>query len=412
MSNHPSNQENPVFSLSINENLLIFVLALVQFTHIIDFMIIMPLGNQFMETFDISPQQFSWIVSSYAGAAFISGLISALFIDRFDRKDALLILYIGFTIGTFACSFASNYLFFLIARAFTGFFGGIIAALILSIVADVIPFERRASAMGIVMTAFSVASIAGVPLGLFLAAEFGWRIPFLSLGGLAAITCLLIYFFIPQINFHLQSSKKKTAFFQSYINIFQDLNQIKALSFTFILMLGHFTIIPFIAPYMQSNIGFSDYEITYIYMLGGIFSVICLPLFGRLADRFGSIKIFTVSSCFAIFSIYAITNLDTHSILLALTVTSSFFIVASGRSVPATTLVTSVVKAENRGSFMTIRSSLNELGLAISSAIAGAIIVEDSSGELIQYNYVGYITIVMSIIAIFLARQLKIVDKN
>ena len=156
-----------------NEPLLIFILAVIQFTHIIDFMIMMPLGKQFMELYDITPQQFSMLVSSYAFSAFVAGLIGALYIDRFDRRHALLVLYIGFTTGTFVCAMAPSYEIFLAARAFTGAFGGTLGALILAVVGDVVPFDRRGAAIGKVMIAFSVAAIAGVPAGIYLAGNYG-----------------------------------------------------------------------------------------------------------------------------------------------------------------------------------------------------------------------------------------------
>lgn len=394
-----------------NEKLLLLILAIIQFTHIIDFMIIMPLGAQLMEIFAISPQQFSLIVSSYAGSAFVMGLLSALFIDRFDRKTAILVLYIGFTIGTLACSFADSYYFFLLARSFTGAFGGILAALVLSIIGDVIPFERRAQATGTVMTAFSAASVVGVPAGLYLAAEFGWRMPFVVVGVVAAVVSVMIYFVAPSMRKHLESGKVQRSKLKIITNITTDPNQLRALAFNLILILGHFSIIPFIAPYMQLNIGFSDYQITYIYIIGGLLTVFLLPFFGKLSDKFGNPQIFTIASIGALVSIFMITNLPPVSIPLALVVTSSFFVVASGRTVPATTLVTSVVKPESRGSFMSVRSSLVELGLAVSSALAGMVIAEDPvTGQLLNYQYVGYFAMGASLIAIFMVWRLRAIN--
>jgi MFS transporter, DHA1 family, inner membrane transport protein len=189
-----------------------------------------------------------------------------------------------------------------------------------------------------------------------------------------------------------------------------DPNQLRALLFSLVLMLGHFTIIPFIAPYMQLNIGFTSREVALLYAIGGAVTVICLPLFGRLADRFGHILIFTLASILALFSIFAITNLPPVILPLALLTTASFFLVASGRNVPATTLVTSVVKPENRGSFMSIRASINEAGLALSSFIAGMIVIENPDGTLGHYQYAGYFAIIMSVFAIILARKLKTVS--
>ncbi len=398
---------NAILSMR-KEAILLFILAVAQFTHIIDFMIVMPLGAQFMEIFDISPRQFSWIVSSYAISACVAGLLGAMYLDRYDRKVALLFCYVGFTLGTFACSMADSFEMLLLSRSFTGMFGGVLGALVLAIVADAVPLERRGKAMGLIMTAFSVASVIGVPTGLWLAASFGWRMPFMVVGGVACLTILAILRWVPALRGHLQREESVRSGMFVLSSILHDRNQLRALLFTIILMFGHFTIIPFIAPYMQLNVGFSEFQITYIYLIGGVLSAILLPYFGQLADRIGHIKVFTVSSVLALFSIYAITNLPVVPIALALVVTSSFFVVASGRNVPATTMITAVVKPESRAGFMSIRSSANELALFISSFVAGMIVEERTDGGLLNYQYVGYIAIAMSILAIGIARQLKL----
>ncbi len=393
-----------------NEKFLLLLLALVQFAHIIDFMIIMPLGAQFMDIFQISPQQFSLIVSSYALSAFVMSLLGALFIDRFDRKKILLNLFIGFALGTIACSMATGYLSFLAARCLTGAFGGMLSALVLSIVADSVPFERRSSAMGIIMTAFSVASVVGVPTGIFLAAEFSWRMPFAAVGFLALFGCILIYKYIPSMTGHFNTEKGVSSPWSVIANIAKNKNQRSALLFSTALMLGHFTIIPFIAPYMQLNIGFSDHQVAYIYLAGGTLTVFLLPLFGKIADKVGNAQVFTVASFFALFSIWVLTNLGTVSIVLALVVTSSYFVVSSGRSVPATTMVTSVVSPESRGGFMSVRSSVNQLALGLASLISGSIVVKNSSGTLDNYEYAGYVAIIMSLVAVGIAWRLKLND--
>lgn len=386
---------------------MLLLLAVIQFSDIMDFMIIMPLGPQFMRLFDINPQQFSMIVSIYAASAFVMSLFSAAFVDRFDRKVALLVVYIGFTVGTLLCSVANGYYLFLAARAVTGAFGGLLGALVLAVVSDTVPFERRASAMGMVMTAFSVASVAGVPTGVFLAAQFSWRAPFLVIGGFAILVIIGIIFLLPSMNGHKQSGVRHPTVPEIFGDILRDGNQMRALLFSIVLMLGHFSIIPFIAPYMQLNIGFSDHQISYIYLTGGLLSVFVLPLVGRMADRRGNFKIFALASLFALFAIYMITNLPAVPILIALLATSSFFVAAGGRNVPATTMVTSVVSPERRGSFMSVRASANELGLALASFIAGLIVTRNPNGSLAHYNRVGYFAIGMSIVAVYLASRLK-----
>lgn len=404
------------------EKQLLLILAVIQFFHIIDFMIIMPLGKTLMAVFDITAGQFSRIVSVYAGMAFLGGLISTAYIDRFDRRTALIFLFAGFILGTLACAFATSYPFFLLARGLAGAFGGTLGALILAIIGDVVPLERRSTAMGWVMTAFSAASVIGVPAGIFIAADYGWQLPFIVIALLSFLFLLAIPFIVPPLRghllparpqgaveaeiSHLQQTQRPSAF-QAFANIFEDPNQRAALLFTMVLMLGHFTIIPFIAPYMQLNVGFGDKQVGLIYAVGGALTVVLLPLFGKLADRFGRLEVFTIASVLALFSIYAITNLGPVSIPIALLVTSSFFVVASGRNVPATTLITSVVRPQSRGSFMSIRQSFNELALFMSSFLAGLIIVEDEAGRLVNYELVGYFAIFMSLVAVLVARRIK-----
>ncbi|MFK7949191.1 MAG: MFS transporter [Saprospiraceae bacterium] len=394
-----------------NERLLLFILAVIQFTHIIDFMIIMPLGSTLMQTFDISPQQFSLIVSSYAIAAFVTGLISAFFLDKFDRKTALLTGYIGFTIATFACAFSTSYPIFLIMRSLTGVFGGILASLILSIVADAVPLHRRATAMGYIMMAFSTASVVGVPFGLYLAASFSWEVPFLAVGGISVIMIGVTIFKFPAMRQHLETAHERPNALENIIGIFKNPNQLRALGFTMMMMLGHFTIIPFIAPYMIRNVGFSDIDVSYIYLIGGLATFVTLPLFGKLADKHGHKRVFMIMGSLAIIPILLITNLPAVSIVVALMVTTLFFITSSGRSVPATTMVTSVVKSENRAGFMSLRSSANQLALALASIIAGAIVIEDEVTEtLLHYDWVGYLAVGMTIISVWMGSKLIAID--
>lgn len=393
------------------EKFFLLILAITQFAHIIDFVIIMPLGKQLMGIFDITPSQFGRLVSAYAAGSFLTSFFAAGFVDRFDRKQALLFLFIGFTAGTFLCAAATSYTFFIIARFITGAFGGVISALVFSIIGDVIPYERRGSAMGLVLTAFSAASIIGVPAGVTIAAAFGWQMTFVTIGAIGLAVIGLIYKFIPPITGHLLDKDKMASRspITTIANIVKDPNQLLALIFTVVLMLGHFTIIPFIAPYMQFNVGFSDWEVAYVYIAGGILSAILLPIYGKLTDKYGAFNVFIFASTIALFSIYAITNLPPVSVPIALVVTSSFFVASSGRTVPSTTMVTSVVTPEKRGSFMSVRSSFREAGLLLGTLTAGELITENADGTLAGFEVVGYFTIGMSVLAVFLARRLKVV---
>ena len=391
------------------EKLLLFVLACIQFTHIVDFMIIMPLGDTLMKAFSIKPNQFSYIVSSYTFSAGIVGLISAFFIDRFDRKSMLSYCYLGFLIGTFACAIAPTYYFLLAARIFTGAFGGVLGALVLSIIGDVIPLERRSSAMGVVMAAFSAAAVFGVPTGYFIASKFTWHAPFLFLAGLGVVIFFLIYYLIPPLKSHLNKTGIPTNPFTNIANIFRDANQVKALLFMMLLMFGQFTVIPFIAPYMERNVGFDKNQITYIYLVGGFFTIFTSQIIGKLADKFGRFKVFASFALIALIPLFSITNMGETHIALALVATTLFFIVIGGRMIPATTMITAVVAPQNRGSFMSLNSSVQQISSGIAAFVAGIIVTEISSGgKFINYHYVGYIAIVANLLAIILANRLKV----
>lgn len=395
------------------ERILLFILAAALFTHIMDFMIMMPLGPQLMRLFDITPQQFSFLVSSYSFTAGISGFCAAFLIDKFDRKSSLTFIYIGFTIGTLACAFAPSYHILLVTRCMAGAFGGILGALILSIVSDAIPLERRAAGIGLVMAAFSVASVFGVPFGLYLATLFSWHAPFLFLGGLGVVINIFIIAFVPSISGHLEESSRQHPL-KMLKAIFGRRNPLMGLLFTSMLMFGHFTIIPFIAPYMVGNVGFTEQELTYIYLVGGGLTIFTSPMVGRFADKYGRLRVFTIFGILVMIPILIITNLPPVSLWLALIISGLFFIMANGRMVPSTTMVTSVIKPENRGSFMSIRSSVQQISSGLATLVAGSIIAEAPSEinpgakALLNYEYVGYIAIVFSIIAIIIARQLKV----
>ncbi len=396
------------------EKLLLVILASALFSHIMDFMIMMPLGSQFMRLFDITPQQFSFLVSSYTFSAGASGFIAAFLIDRFDRKSALTVVYIGFTIGTLACAFAPSYEVLLITRSLAGAFGGVLGALILSIVSDAIPLERRAAGIGFVMAAFSVASVFGVPFGLYLATLFSWHAPFLFLGGFSVIINILILIYVPSMSGHIAEGNNHQNPLQIIKIIFGRRNPLIGLLFTSVLMLGHFTIIPFIAPYMVGNVGFTEHELTYIYLVGGGLTIFTSPIVGRLADKYGRLQIFTIFGVLVLIPVLIITHLHPVPLWQALIVTGFFFILANGRIVPSTTMVTSVIKPENRGSFMSIRASVQQISSGLAALLAGAMITEapsvinEGAKALVGYERVGYVAVFFSIIAIFVARFLRV----
>ncbi|MEQ8909847.1 MAG: MFS transporter [Vicingaceae bacterium] len=395
-----------------SEKALLYTLAVIQFSHITDFMIIMPLGPQLMQAFSISPAQFALLVSTYTFSAGASGFLGAFFIDRFDRKKALLTMAGGFALGTLSCSIANTYEWLLFARSFTGLFGGLLGALILAIIGDAIPNERRASAMGVVMASFSVASVVGVPLGLFLASLSDWHFPFLVLGILGLITLIPIWRFLPYMSGHIDDCIANPSPIEIVRNVTRNGNQVKALLFGIVIMFSHFSIVPFISPYMVGNVGFSEEQITYIYLIGGALTIFSSPIIGRMADRYGRSKVFAITVLCASVPVFIITNLGESPIYIALIATSLFFIFGAGRMIPSTAMVTSSVKPQNRGSFMSFNSACRQMTNGLAAYLAGLVITTGENGELMHYEYVGYFAIAMGFVSILIGRKLKVVDEK
>lgn len=391
------------------EKFLLFTLAAIQFTNVMDFMIMMPLGPQLMRLFSINPHEFSLIVSSYTFSAGIFGFIGAFFIDKFDRKTALFTIFVGFTLGTLFCGLAQTYWILLFARIFTGMFGGILGALVLAIIGDVIPIERRASAMGIVMAAFSVASVVGVPFGLFLANQFTWQMPFFLLAFLGVVVLAMIFFLVPSMKEHLRKKgSNQISPFQFVMSIRQNRNQLLALAMMVCIMLSQFSYISLLSPFMVSNVGLTEHQITYIYLLGGLATIVSSPLTGKLADKYGKAKIFTIYSFLYMIPLLLITNLSITALWVVLIFTTFNFIVISGRMIPGSTMITATVHPQNRGSFMSINSCVQQLSSGLGAYMAGIIVTKDAvTGQLGNYNFVGYAAFFFVIVAIILANMIK-----
>ncbi len=375
-------------------------------------MLIMPLGDIFISEFNINTQEYSFLVSAYAFAAFLSSLCGMLFLDFFDRKHALQLSYAGFTIGSFLCALSTTYVQLLGFRFFTGLFGGILGAIVLSIVADLFKFKERGWAMGIVMTAFSAASAIGVPFGLFLTDLYGWRIPFYVLGGTGILLSIFILFFFPSLTSHFEMVDRKRKPIQTLGLILKDKNQINALLTGMILVLGHFIIIPFITPYMIRNVGLEQVQIKYIFLIGGLLTIFSAPYIGKLVDRHGVMKIFVIVCLMSFIPTILITHLGQASLYIALIATSLFFIFGSGRFIAPNTLITAAPTQENRGSFMSMKSALQQLAIALASFISGTIVYISDTGTLENYNYVAYVSILVIIVSMFMTNHLKVAKGN
>jgi DHA1 family inner membrane transport protein len=324
-----------------NERWIILILAFMQFAHILDFVIMMPLGPYFMREFGITSSQFGILVSAYTFSAGFFGMLGVLFLDRFDRKVAAIFVFSGFTIGTFSCAFAPNYYILLVARSIAGGFGGIIGAIVLAIIGDIIPFFRRGKATGAVMSAFSIASVLGIPIGMIIAEKFGWHATFLALGALSAAFIPLAYKILPDMKLHLEGFDSKKPVWNSIAAILKLKNSYLVFLFLTCLMFGGFTIIPFLTPFMVGNVGMQMDELKFIYFFGGLFTFFSMNLIGKLSDKYGKQRIFTIVAVLSWFPVLYLTNMTRMPLAYALTTTTIFMVLVSGRIVPAFAIITS-----------------------------------------------------------------------
>lgn len=388
------------------ERWYVIILAAIQIAHILDFVIMMPLGPIFMRVFDITPVKFSALVSAYTFSAGIVGFLGALWADHFDRKKFLLFNFTGFIIGTFLCAISPNFTALLIARVIAGAFGGILNASVLSLVADLIPFQRRGAAMGVVMSAFSISSVLGIPTGLYIANLFDWHASFYFICIVGVIFWIMSYLILPSVKVRTHES----SFREKLLNFRMILGQkdyLQSFSLTSVLGFGIFMIIPFIAPYMVKNVGLTEDEIPLIYFVGGICTIVSARIIGRLCDKVGSFRVFRVVALLSIIPIFLLTNLPAGIPLwLALVVTTLFTSIGSGRFIPAMTIVSAVVKPQERGTFMSLENAARQLSAGAASQAAGFIIGSTAAGALTGYHLVGYVTIVTSLIAIHIASRI------
>jgi predicted MFS family arabinose efflux permease len=392
------------------ERIILAILATLNFTHILDFMIMMPLGNYLMPHFNISAQFFSWIVAAYPVTACVSGLIAAFYVDQYDRKKVLLFAYTGFLAGTLCCGIAPDEYFLMAARILTGFFGGLIGAQVLSIIADTFPYEKRGRAMGTVFMAFSIASVFGVPFSLYLANLISWHAPFIFIAILGIPIIFLIIYFLPPMRIHLQPKEENVKFRPDVVKVLSDIinnkAQLIALFLSGLLMLGHFMVIPFINPYMEFNIGWSKQETPLIYMVGGVCALFSSAIIGRMADRYGKLPVFITCLFLSLIPIFLITDMPAIPFYLMLAIFGFWFTFSTGRNIPAQAMITTVVNPAQRGQFMSFNSSFQQLFTGLASIIAGLIVVKSPEGKILNYNWVGYLSALIVFSTFFFALSL------
>ena len=389
------------------ERWLLITLAGIQFTHIVDFMIMMPLGPQLTALFAISDAQFGLLVSAYTLSAGLAGLLAASFVDRFERKRLLLWLYLLFGVTTLACALAPSYGWLMAARVAAGLFGGILSAMTQTVIGDVIPFARRGRATGFVMTAFSLASVAGVPAGLFLANHGGWHSAFVALAVLCAGVGGLAAYSLPRLDAHLAQAQSRDMF-HALQAVLKDANHRRALLLSGTMMFAGFTIIPYITIYNQANHVLLLSEIPYIYLCGGAVTLVTSRWMGVLTDRIGKRVMFQRMMLLSAIPMTLTTVMQPMPLYLVLLVTTSFFVAMNGRMIPGMALLTSAAQPQYRGTFMSLNGAVQSVSMGLASWVGGLLIQRDAQGQVTHYWLCAVVGVAASLLAYYLAKHVKV----
>ena len=387
--------------LTSYQKFVVALLAFLQFTVILDFMILSPLSAVLLPELHVAPSQFGLLVSVYAFSAGISGLLTAGFADKFDRKKLLLFFYCGFILGTALCGVASNYHFLLAARIITGLFGGVVGSIGMAIATDLFPLEMRGRVMGVVQTAFAVSQVMGLPLGLYLSNLWGWHAPFLMIAGIGAAVGVVIVYGLKPVDAHLEIQHERNPF-QHLMKCVTNRVYVRGFAATILLATGGFMLMPFGAAFTVNNLGISLQSLPIIYLVTGISSIIAGPLLGRLSDSIGKFPMFCFGSGFGVVMVTIYCHLGITPLWAVILVNVLLFLCISARMVSTSALISGVPEAVDRGAFMSVNSSLQQFAGGLSSGIAGLVVVQTSSGRIERYDMLGYIVGAAMLITIVL----------
>lgn len=387
------------------ERFFLLTLAGIQFSHVLDFVIMMPLGPILIDAFAIDTHQFGLLVASYSFSAALSGVLAATFVDRFERKRLLLACFALFGLATLACGLAPGYSTLLVARGLAGMFGGILGALIHTMIADAIPFARRARASSVVSSAFSLSTIAGVPLSLWLANHIGWRAPFVLIAGLSVVFLVVGLRVLPELRHHLDETRRAHLLSATF-SVLAEANHRNALLFSALIIFSGFTVIPYITVYAVNNVGIALPDIPYVYLVGGTATFISARLIGRWADHYGKVEVYRRVALLALLPLLLVTHVGRLPLWGWLLCTTAFFVFISGRMIPAMAIIASSAQPRLRGTFLSLNGTVQSLAMGLASTLAGFLTGLDDGGRIVGYPLVGYVAVAANLLAIAFVSRL------
>jgi len=370
------------------QKFVVALLAFLQFTIILDFMILSPLGAILLQKLQIDTSRFGLVVSVYAFSAGISGILAAGFADRFDRKKLLLFFYAGFLLGTFLCGLAPTYRLLLGARVVTGVFGGVIGSISFAIIADLFPMQMRGRVMGVVQSSFAASQVMGIPIGLFLANHFGWHAPFLMIAGVGAIVGVVILIHLKPLDAHLDGVTHRHPL-KHILSTATNPRYLAGFSATMLMACGGFMLMPFGSAFSVNNLGISLERLPMVYMATGLAAMAAGPLLGRLADSIGKFRMLVISTLLSCAVVLWYTGFGITPIALVIFVSCLMFIAITGRMVSTMSITSAVPAQSDRGAYMAVSASMQQLSGGVAASVAGLIVVQNASGKLEHYQTLG-----------------------
>jgi predicted MFS family arabinose efflux permease len=385
------------------------LLAFLQFTVILDFMIISPLGAMLMPTLRITPAQFGLVVSVYAFSAGVSGLLAAGFADRYDRKKLLLLFYCGFVAGTLLCGVSRSYGFLLFARIITGVFAGVIGSTIFAIITDLFAFQLRGRVMGIIQTAFAASSIIGIPMGLYLSNRWGWNAPFILIVTISVLVGAVMMRFLRPIDAHLALQQDRSPL-RHFVHTFSTPRYLQGFATTALLATGGFMLMPYMSAFSVHNLGISLQRLPLVYMITGVSSIIAGPLIGRASDIYGKFLVFCLGCVATIIMVLIYTHLGLTPIRVVILVNCLLYIGVTSRMITASAMISAVPQPADRGAYMSISSSIQQISGGLAAVLGGLIVTQSGSGELQHYDVLGYVlvgsTLITLVMMYFISRRI------
>ena len=383
------------------QKFVVAVLAFLQFTIVLDFMLLAPLGAIVIPALNITPSQFGLIVSAYAFSAGASGILAAGFADRFDRKKLLLVFYCGFVAGTLLCGLASDYRLLLLARMITGMFAGVVGSASMAIVTDLFPLQMRGRVMGLMQTAFGASSVLGIPLALLLSNRWGWNAPFFMIVGVCAVIGVVIWIYLRPVDGHLQLHSERNPF-QHLVHTVSTRSYLLGFATTGLLSVGGFMLMPFMSVFMVHNLGLPVSDLPLIYMITGVFSIFAGPLIGRASDALGKYRVFSFGCAMTILMVLIYTHLHAIPLWVLVTVMVLLQIGIFSRMITASALMSAIPKPADRGAYMSISSSLQQMAGGLAAVIAGLIVVQAPEGTLLRFDTLGYVLVCTTLVSLTL----------